>query len=48
VRFTTRRSDRAANLWPLALLWFAASWRSLHQVCPAWRDGYHLDLSAAL
>jgi hypothetical protein len=30
--FTTRRHDRATNLWPLALLSFGESWHNMHHV----------------
>lgn len=32
--FTTRRFDRATNLWPLALLSFGESWHNLHHADP--------------
>jgi len=33
--FTTRRHDRAANLWPLALLSLGESWHNMHHSDPA-------------
>ncbi len=33
--FTTRRFDRATNLWPLALLSFGESWHNMHHSDPA-------------
>jgi hypothetical protein len=32
--FTTRRYDRATNLWPLALLSFGESWHNMHHSDP--------------
>jgi hypothetical protein len=32
--FTTRRFDRATNLWPLALLSFGESWHNMHHSDP--------------
>jgi hypothetical protein len=50
--FTTRRFDRATNLWPLALLSFGESWHNLHHSDPtSARHGVGLgqiDLSAGL
>jgi len=33
--FTTRRHDRATNLWPLALLSLGESWHNMHHSDPA-------------
>ncbi len=50
--FTTRRFDRATNLWPLALLSFGESWHNLHHCDPtSARHGVgrgQIDLSAGL
>jgi stearoyl-CoA desaturase (delta-9 desaturase) len=50
--FTTRRHDRATNLWPLALLSLGDSWHNMHHSDPACArhgvDPGQLDLSAAL
>jgi len=50
--FTTRRFDRATNLWPLALLSFGESWHNLHHSDPtSARHGVgrgQIDLSAGL
>ena len=32
--FKTRRSDRATNLWPLAIVSFGDSWHNLHHADP--------------
>jgi stearoyl-CoA desaturase (Delta-9 desaturase) len=48
--FTTRRFDRATNLWPLALLSFGESWHNLHHSDPTCArhgvDRLQIDLSA--
>jgi stearoyl-CoA desaturase (delta-9 desaturase) len=48
--FTTRRFDRATNLWPLALLSFGESWHNLHHSDPTCArhgvDRFQVDLSA--
>jgi Fatty acid desaturase len=48
--FTTRRYDRATNLWPLALLSLGESWHSMHHSDPTrarhGADRGQLDLSA--
>jgi stearoyl-CoA desaturase (delta-9 desaturase) len=48
--FTTRRHDRATNLWPLALLSFGESWHNMHHSDPACArhgaDPGQLDISA--
>ncbi|MFL6073832.1 MAG: acyl-CoA desaturase [Mycobacteriales bacterium] len=50
--FTTRRFDRATNLWPLALLSFGESWHNLHHSDPTCArhgvDRHQIDLSAGL
>jgi stearoyl-CoA desaturase (delta-9 desaturase) len=50
--FTTRRYDRATNLWPLALLSFGESWHNTHHSDPACArhgvDRGQIDLSAEL
>jgi stearoyl-CoA desaturase (Delta-9 desaturase) len=50
--FTTRRHDRATNLWPLALLSFGESWHNTHHSDPACArhgvDRGQLDPSARL
>src|SRR5690349_3638232 len=50
--FTTRRHDRATNLWPLALLSFGESWHNMHHSDPACArhgaDPYQVDISAAV
>jgi stearoyl-CoA desaturase (Delta-9 desaturase) len=50
--FTTRRHDRATNLWPLALLSLGESWHNTHHSDPACArhgvDRGQLDLSARL
>jgi stearoyl-CoA desaturase (delta-9 desaturase) len=50
--FTTRRHDRATNLWPLAVLSLGESWHNMHHSDPACArhgvDPGQLDLSAAL
>ena len=50
--FTTRRHDRATNLWPLALLSFGESWHNSHHSDPACArhgvDRGQVDLSAGL
>lgn len=49
--FTTRRFDRATNLWPLALLSFGESWHNMHHSDPACaRHGVgpgQIDIAAA-
>jgi stearoyl-CoA desaturase (delta-9 desaturase) len=48
--FTTRRFDRATNLWPLALLSFGESWHNLHHSDPTCArhgvDRLQIDLTA--
>jgi stearoyl-CoA desaturase (Delta-9 desaturase) len=48
--FTTRRFDRATNLWPLALLSFGESWHNLHHSDPTCArhgvDRFQIDLTA--
>jgi stearoyl-CoA desaturase (Delta-9 desaturase) len=48
--FTTRRFDRATNLWPLALLSFGESWHNLHHSDPTCArhgvDRFQIDLAA--
>ena len=48
--FTTRRHDRATNLWPLALLSLGESWHNMHHSDPACArhgvDRGQIDLSA--
>jgi stearoyl-CoA desaturase (delta-9 desaturase) len=50
--FTTRRHDRATNLWPLALLSLGESWHNTHHSDPACArhgvDRGQVDLSAGL
>ena len=50
--FTTRRFDRATNLWPLALLSFGESWHNMHHSDPTCArhgvDRRQIDVSAAL
>lgn len=50
--FTTRRFDRATNLWPLALLSFGESWHNMHHSDPTSArhgvDRGQVDVSAAL
>ena len=50
--FTTRRFDRATNLWPLALLSLGESWHNMHHSDPACArhgvDRGQIDLSAGL
>jgi stearoyl-CoA desaturase (Delta-9 desaturase) len=50
--FTTRRHDRATNLWPLALLSLGESWHNMHHSDPTCArhgvDPGQLDLSAAI
>ena len=50
--YTTRRHDRATNLWPLALLSLGESWHNTHHCDPACArhgvDRWQIDLSAAL
>lgn len=50
--FTTRRHDRASNLWPLALLSLGESWHNTHHSDPACArhgvDRGQVDPSAAL
>ena len=50
--FTTRRHDRATNLWPLALVSFGESWHNMHHSDPACaRHGAErgqVDISAGL
>jgi len=50
--FTTRRFDRATNLWPLALLSFGESWHNMHHSDPACPrhgvDQGQIDVSAAV
>jgi stearoyl-CoA desaturase (delta-9 desaturase) len=48
--FTTRRYDRATNLWPLALLSLGESWHNMHHSDPACArhgaDPRQVDISA--
>ena len=48
--FTTRRHDRATNLWPLALLSFGESWHNMHHSDPSCArhgaDPGQIDISA--
>ena len=48
--FTTRRHDRATNLWPLALLSLGESWHNMHHSDPACArhgaDPRQVDISA--
>jgi stearoyl-CoA desaturase (delta-9 desaturase) len=50
--FSTRRFDRATNLWPLALLSFGESWHNMHHSDPTCaRHGVgpgQIDISAAV
>jgi stearoyl-CoA desaturase (Delta-9 desaturase) len=50
--FTTRRHDRATNLWPLALLSLGESWHNMHHSDPACArhgaDPGQVDISAAV
>jgi len=50
--FTTRRWDRATNLWPLALLSLGESWHNMHHSDPACArhgaDPWQIDVSAAV
>lgn len=50
--FTTRRYDRATNLWPLAVLSLGESWHNMHHSDPACArhgvDRGQIDLSAGL
>ena len=50
--FTTRRYDRATNLWPLALLSLGESWHNMHHSDPACArhgaDPRQVDISAAV
>ena len=50
--FTTRRYDRATNLWPLALLSLGESWHNMHHSDPACArhgaDPGQIDISAAV
>ncbi len=50
--FTTRRHDRATNLWPLAVLSLGESWHNMHHSDPTCArhgvDRGQLDLSAEL
>jgi stearoyl-CoA desaturase (delta-9 desaturase) len=50
--FTTRRHDRATNLWPLAVLSLGESWHNMHHSDPTCArhgvDRGQLDLSAGL
>jgi stearoyl-CoA desaturase (Delta-9 desaturase) len=50
--FTTRRHDRATNLWPLAVLSFGESWHNMHHSDPTCArhgvDRGQIDLSAEL
>jgi len=50
--FTTRRFDRATNLWPLAVLSLGESWHNMHHSDPACArhgvDRGQIDLSAGL
>jgi stearoyl-CoA desaturase (Delta-9 desaturase) len=48
--FTTRRHDRATNLWPLALLSLGESWHNMHHSDPTCArhgaDPWQVDISA--
>jgi len=48
--FTTRRYDRATNLWPLALLSLGESWHNMHHSDPTCArhgaDPWQIDISA--
>ena len=50
--FTTRRYDRATNLWPLALLSLGESWHNMHHSDPTCArhgaDPWQIDISAAV
>jgi stearoyl-CoA desaturase (delta-9 desaturase) len=50
--FTTRRYDRATNLWPLALLSLGESWHNMHHSDPACArhgaDPRQIDISAVV
>src|SRR4029077_8478216 len=50
--FTTRRHDRATNLWPLALLSLGESWHNMHHSDPACArhgaDPRQVDISATV
>ncbi len=50
--FTTRRNDRATNLWPLALLSLGESWHNMHHSDPTCArhgaDPRQIDISAAV
>jgi stearoyl-CoA desaturase (delta-9 desaturase) len=50
--FTTRRCDRATNLWPLALLSLGESWHNMHHSDPVCArhgaDPGQIDVSAAV
>jgi stearoyl-CoA desaturase (delta-9 desaturase) len=50
--FTTRRHDRATNLWPLALLSLGESWHNMHHSDPSCArhgaDPWQIDISAAV
>jgi stearoyl-CoA desaturase (delta-9 desaturase) len=50
--FTTRRHDRATNLWPLALVSLGESWHNMHHSDPACArhgaDPHQIDISAAV
>lgn len=50
--YTTRRFDRATNLWPLALVSFGESWHNGHHADPSCarhgRGAHEVDLTAAL
>jgi stearoyl-CoA desaturase (delta-9 desaturase) len=50
--FTTRRHDRATNLWPLALISFGESWHNMHHSDPTCArhgaDRGQIDISAAV
>ena len=50
--FTTRRYDRATNLWPLALLSLGESWHNMHHSDPTCArhgaDPWQIDVSATV
>jgi stearoyl-CoA desaturase (Delta-9 desaturase) len=50
--YTTRRHDRATNLWPLAVLSFGESWHNMHHSDPVCArhgaDPRQIDMSAAV
>ena len=50
--FTTRRYDRATNLWPLALLSLGESWHNMHHSDPTCArhgaDPWQIDISATV